>query len=86
MSATRRKELGKLDVVFRVFPEGDVIAIFPTLRERDGTVMSYQHLGQHSAASPALIRELRPATQAEYAPLLAELKRIGYSPHVRKRS
>ncbi len=46
--------------------------------------MSYQHVGQHGAASSELVRELRPATPAEYADLLAELKDIGYCLRVKK--
>jgi len=73
-----------LDVVFRVFPEGDVIAIFPDQDFARGQVLSYQHLGQHGGASPELVRELRPASRKEYAPLLAELKSIGYCLRVRR--
>ena len=78
-------ESAAIDVVFRVFPEGDVIALFPRWNEVGGTIMSYQHLGQHGSASPSLVRELRSATAKEYAPLLAELKRLGYVPRVLKR-
>lgn len=73
-----------LDVVFRVFPEGDVIALFPSEKERN-LIMSYQHLGQHSLASPELVRELRPATPTQYAHLLAELKSLGYHLRVEKK-
>ena len=58
-------------------PEGDVFALFPSEKDRN-LIMSYQHLGQHSLASPELVCELRPATPAERANLLAELKSIGY--------
>lgn len=73
------EEQVEVDVVFRKFPDGDVIALFPN--ERYGKyIMSYEHIGQHSEASPALIDELEPATEVEYADLLDELKRIGYIP------
>lgn len=72
-----------LDVVFRVFPEGDVIALFPGEFAGRGLINSYQRLGQHGGASPALIKQLRKATRAEYGPLLVELKRIGYCLRVR---
>jgi hypothetical protein len=75
--STQKKE-ACLDVVFRVFPEGDVIALFPGEGAGRGLINSYQHVGQHGGASPALIKELRKATRAEYASLLAELKQIGY--------
>jgi len=39
----------------------------------------YARVGQHSTGHPAWIAErTRPATPAEYGPLLAELGRIGY--------
>lgn len=66
------------EVVFRAFPEGDVIALFPQDQQGAGMINSYQHLGQHGEASQGLIKELRRASPAEYAPLLTELKSIGY--------
>jgi hypothetical protein len=66
-------------VVFRVFPEGDVIALFPNdICDARDNITSYQHVGQHGAASPSLIEELRPATPKEYGPLKKELESIGY--------
>lgn len=54
----------------------DVIAFFPD--QRNGQfIMSYEHIGQHGDAMYP-----HPQTVAakpdEYAPLLAELKAIGY--------
>jgi hypothetical protein len=72
-----------IDVIFRVFPEGDVIALFPGEVTRAGHINSYQHVGQHGEASRALIHELRTATPKEYKSLLAELKQIGYCVRVR---
>lgn len=65
--------------IFRVFPEGDAIALFPNQRgARPAWCNSYQHIGQHGDAHKDLIKELRAATAEEYAPLAAELQRIGY--------
>jgi hypothetical protein len=73
-------------VEYRKFPEGDVIAIFPEMFEgylngRDGEplVNSYQHIGQHGAASLSLMWELPEAFPGEYADLEAELRQIGYN-------
>jgi hypothetical protein len=67
-------------VLFRKFPEGDLIALFPNDVVTDfGDVNSYQRIGQHGAANPELIQDLVPATPAEYAALLKELIQIGYS-------
>jgi hypothetical protein len=79
----KKPHAGCIDVVFRVFPEGDVIALFPKLPAGGGMITSYQHFGQHGDASPKLIKELRKATKPEYTELLAELRRIGYCLTVR---
>jgi len=66
-SHATKKQPDCLDVVFRAFPDGDVIALFPGVEEGSGSIMSYQHIGQHAAASRSLTHQLRAATQAEYA-------------------
>lgn len=66
-----------LKVIFRVFPEGDVIAIFPEVPGNDWrTCNSYQHIGQHSACDLGIIVTTRLAKPTEYADLLAELTQI----------
>lgn len=66
-------------VIFRKFPDGDVIAIFPDeVADPDGNLLSYMHVGQHGAASDDLIDELQPASRTEYYPLLDELMGRGY--------
>lgn len=67
-----------IKVVFRVFPEGDVIALIcgTACDCNPGNVMSYQHVGQHSEASRDLGRNLRLATPAEYSDLQRELAGI----------
>lgn len=70
-----------LPVIFRKFPEGDVIALFPTLPGNNDymvTCESYMHIGQHSSARVALIDSTAPANEEEYAGLLRELESIGY--------
>jgi hypothetical protein len=69
-------------VMFRKWPKsegGDVIALFPEeLADLEGNMNSYQHIGQHGAASPDLIYHTKKATPAEYADLKEELESIGY--------
>ena len=70
-------------VVFRVFTGrngGDLIALFPDLKGWGrGECDSYQHIGQHGAADyNSVILGSRPATEAEYAPLKAELEAAPY--------
>lgn len=67
-----------VNVNFRVFDEGDVIALWEEDGSNDKWLQSYQHIGQHSDASRELIDDLRPATQEEKASLISELNSIGY--------
>ena len=77
-------------VVIRVWKgdDADVFALFPALPADDAGYLctSYQHIGQHSSANYQLcMGKSRPATEAEAADLLAELRTIGYNPRVYKR-
>lgn len=63
---------------FRMFPEGDVLALFVNLPEHEGYVMSYQRVGQHGAASLELLTTLPVATPEQYKPLRNELNGLGY--------
>jgi hypothetical protein len=67
-------------VVFRVWPNGDVIALFPDEpADNEGHCMSYEHFGQHGAADYRHVSsQTRPATTEEAAELKAELENIGY--------
>ena len=40
---------------FRKSPEGDILALDPAVSEGDGFILSYEHVGQHSPASAALL-------------------------------
>lgn len=78
-------------VVIRVWKgdPDDVFALFPCdpADNYGNYCASYQHIGQHSSADYwRCIRQSRPATHREAAPLLAELWRIGYRPHVLRRA
>jgi hypothetical protein len=66
-------------VAFRVFNDGDVIALFPDIEaDSSGNILSYQRIGQHGAASPDLMNDLSDVWPAEYASLKRELESIGY--------
>ena len=69
---------GGIVVYFRKFPDGDVIALWDDGSTNPGLIASYQHIGQHSEASPDLLEELEPATPDEYESLLNELESAGY--------
>lgn len=69
-----------MKVVFRIYPDGQVIALFPEESDkRTGGTMSYMHIGQHGDADyHGVIQQTKPATEAQYLPLFNELKSIGY--------
>lgn len=65
--------------------KGTVVAIFPQLKFNkalygNNCVMSYAHVGQHSAAGLEWANKMtEPATEDEYLPLKQELESIGYN-------
>lgn len=74
--------------IFRVYPDGEVIALFPQIAIRlDGYLcQSYMHVGQHGAANiDTVVVQTKLATKEEYKVLLAELEQIGYNPVVAKK-
>lgn len=68
-------------VVFRKYPDGELIALFPELPATPDPsfCLCYSHIGQHSAATPDLVHITKRATENEAAPLKTELERIGYT-------
>lgn len=68
-----------VNVAFRKFPDGDVIAFISGYPCNHGMVMSYMHFGQHGEALRELQEELEAIPAAEYADLLSELTSIGYA-------
>lgn len=67
-------------VIFRKFKDGEIIALLPDEKWNDGLVCSYMHVGQHcSAVYRHILSVTKLATKSEYAPLLKELRRIGYT-------
>ena len=82
---TEHATTNKIKVVFKKFknPDGfnatiDVIALFPDEKTHSSFIQSYQHIGQHSDASPELIDELKHASMCEYKNLYNELVSVGY--------
>lgn len=63
----------KVNVAFRKFDDGEVIAIFPNIypvaENSTANVLSYMHEGQHAMASENLVNELETANEKEYMPL-----------------
>lgn len=81
MKSTRKSADETTRVVFRKYPDGQVIALFPDILwgRRRGEVTSYMHLGQHDAADYShVIAATKPVTENEYRDLQDELKLAGY--------
>ena len=71
-----------MEIVFRVSKDGEVVAVFPYVMWNiyEHTLTCYAHVGQHGACSWMWARhETRPAKPEEYAGLLDELTRMGYT-------
>lgn len=69
----------KTKVVFRKFPDGQIIALFPDDHANAyGDIMSYMHEGQHAPASRSVIQATKAATPEEYSQLADELTALGY--------
>lgn len=74
-------------VIFRKYPDGELVALFPELPATPDPsfCLSYSRIGQHSTATPDLVRTTKRATESEAASLKTELERIGYTLRVLKR-
>lgn len=75
-------------IVFRIYSNGEVIALFPQIAASIGGYLcqSYMHVGQHEAADRQIVmNQTRLASRKEYTPLLKELEQIGYNPKPMKR-
>ena len=68
----------QLQVVFRKFSNGEVIALFPQLTDKYRyRITTYMHIGQHSEDDHhAVVQQTKLATEEEYAPLLTEIEQI----------
>lgn len=82
-----KKDTERTTVIFRKFRQGDIIALFPEIQadQSRGNCQSYQHTGQHSAASYRLVDDTKLAIPEEFMPLADELYSIGYKLNTRKR-
>ena len=69
-------------VIYRTFTGkdgGDVIAILPDVESNMGSVMTYQHIGQHGEGDYRhIVSQTRLATPDEYFALHRELEQVGY--------
>lgn len=85
-----KKENQTLKVIFRKYKncytgQYNVIAFFPESYNY-GSIMSYEHIGQHSESSIDFYHSTKPANISEYLPLYNELTNIvGYTLRIVKR-
>jgi hypothetical protein len=74
-----KKDTEKTKVIFRKFPDGEVIALFPEMPEHDYLIGSYMHVGQHGTASKGIVQSTKLASPEEYNDLFNELSGMGYN-------
>lgn len=73
-------------VIFRRWPDGSILALFPEIEEDGGLCSSYMHIGQHGAASyHKCLYDTFRAKPEEFASLKSELESIGYQLKIRRR-
>lgn len=77
----------KTKVIFRKYRDnGAILALFPDVEHSPGLCMSYEHIGQHSAAMYYhCLRITEPAKPNEYQSLKRELESIGYELIIKQR-
>lgn len=80
-----KKDNLTIDVQFRKFKNGDVLAVFPYEISNRTNVLSYMHVGQHSDCAWDINNSTKAATESEYNDLKIELESIGYKLNVIKR-
>jgi len=68
----------KTKVIFRKFPDGEVIALFPELPGTNSVLdcLNYMHVGQHGSGKATLDGTLKTC---KYEHLYKELTAIGYN-------
>ena len=70
--------MSEIEVLFKLEERGNVLAIFPSLTEKNNYVTCYAHIGGHSLACPSYIENLEDATLEQSEELRKELITIGY--------
>lgn len=78
----------KTKVIFRQWKIGcEIIALFPEIAgDITGRYcMSYMRTGQHSSATPEIIKDTKPVSGHDYYPLYKELTSLGYNLQIVKR-
>lgn len=69
-------------VLFRKYSDGEIVAVFPEIpADAQGwSCTAYSRVGQHGGANASrVVADTKAAKEGEYAELLAELGRIGYT-------
>jgi len=67
-----------MNIVFKKFPSGEVIALFPQSTQILGYIDSYMVVGQHSPAHKDLL-DLEDASPSECAEIIHDLRLVGYA-------
>ena len=67
-------------VVFRTYNDGETVAMFPEITDKEGRTMGYSHNSRHFFVEYRRIMRLtKPAIRKEYIALVRELKDVGFA-------
>ena len=75
----------KTRVIFKKFPDGEVVACLLDVPANRYCVVTYQHVGQHSEGDISTTASFSPANVGEYGSLQEELESMGYVLEIRKK-
>jgi hypothetical protein len=79
MKTEQEQDTEETRVIFRKWKDGQIIALFPEIKETGYKCSSYMHLGQHGSADYyGVVHETTLATLDEYADLKKELESAPY--------
>jgi len=67
-----------MNIVFKKFPTGEVIALFPDSTPILGYIDSYMVVGQHSPAHKDLLTDLEDVSPSECGEIIRDLRLVGY--------
>lgn len=67
-------------VVFRAYDDGEIVAMFPEMTDKEGRTMGYSHNSRRFFVEYRRIMRLtKPAIRKEYIALFWELKDAGFA-------
>ena len=79
MNISTTKQISIMIAVRFYKEENSILAVFPSLKERNGDLLCYSKIGQHSKVTTGYVNSLKEVEYNEYHDLLKELVSVGYN-------